>query len=430
MTWPIVKLGDEVTIKGGGTPSRHKPEFYQGDIPWATIKDLTGLYLAHTQEHITKEALDSSATNLIPTGNVILATRVGLGKVAVNTIDVAINQDLKALFCSPRLAPKYLAYYLSSLAESIERQGVGATVKGITLKQIENWPLPLPPLSEQRRSVEILDQADALRQKRAEAGAKADRILLALFYKMFGNMSKNPMGWDIQPVKSFAKVQGGLQISSKRAENPIEMPYLRVANVYRDKLDLSEVKHIKVTEAEAKRVALRKDDILVVEGHGNRDEIGRSAVWDGSINPCLHQNHLICVRTDKIKAEPDYVSSFLNSPEGRKQLFRFGKTTSGLNTISVSNVEETLIALPPIAKQRVYVEQVKRLQAIKETLQNRGNRLETLFHILLHRAFSGDLTAQWREAHMQELLTEMREQAKTLQSNGARNSDRQLSLYP
>src|SRR5919201_4518884 len=118
MKWPIVRLGDAVTIKGGGTPSRSKPEFYQGDIPWATIKDLMGLVLEHTQEHITKEALESSAANLIPPGNVILATRVGLGKVALNAVEVAINQDLKALFCSPRLDAKYLVYYLTSLSDS------------------------------------------------------------------------------------------------------------------------------------------------------------------------------------------------------------------------------------------------------------------------------------------------------------------------
>jgi type I restriction enzyme, S subunit len=133
MKWPVARLGDEVTIKGSGTPSRRRTEFYQGDIPWATIKDLTDLYLERTEEHITQEALDSSAANLIPASNVILATRVGLGKVAINTIDVAINQDLKALFCSPRLHPKYLVYYLTSLSDTIERQGVGATVKEITL---------------------------------------------------------------------------------------------------------------------------------------------------------------------------------------------------------------------------------------------------------------------------------------------------------
>jgi type I restriction enzyme, S subunit len=133
MKWPVARLGDEVTIKGSGTPSRRRTEFYQGDIPWATIKYLTDLYLERTEEHITQEALDSSAANLIPASNVILATRVGLGKVAINTIDVAINQDLKALFCSPRLHPKYLVYYLTSLSDTIERQGVGATVKEITL---------------------------------------------------------------------------------------------------------------------------------------------------------------------------------------------------------------------------------------------------------------------------------------------------------
>lgn len=219
MNWSKVKLRDVVKIKGGGTPRRENPEFYNGNIPWATIKDLSDkIYLSDTQEHINEEAIKLSASNLIPAGNIILATRMGLGKVVINTVDVAINQDLKALFCAKVIYPKYLLYYLKSISNSIEKQGVGVTVKGITVKQVENWDIPLPPLSEQKRIVEILDRADELRKQRAEADALSERILPALFIKMFGDPSTNPMGWDVVPFKKLGNIVTGNTPSRKIPE--------------------------------------------------------------------------------------------------------------------------------------------------------------------------------------------------------------------
>ena len=118
---------------------------------------------------------------------------------------------------------------------------------------------------EQRRIVEILDQADRLRRLRAEADAKADRILPALFIKMFGDPATNPKGWRVSPIDRVADVQGGLQLSEKR-KGYMDVPYLRVANVYRNRLDLSEIKTLSVTQSELDRTRLTPGDVLVVEG--------------------------------------------------------------------------------------------------------------------------------------------------------------------
>jgi type I restriction enzyme, S subunit len=112
--------------------------------------------------------------------------------------------------------------------------------------------------------------------------------LKSTFLEMFGDPVRNEKGWEKKDLGDISQIQGGLQVTIKRADNPVELPYLRVANVYRDFLNLSEIKTIKVTKTEAERVRLEKGDILVVEGHGNPTEIGRSAVWDGSIENCLH----------------------------------------------------------------------------------------------------------------------------------------------
>ena len=152
-----------------------------------------------------------------------------------------------------------------------------------------------------------------------------DDLLRSAFVEIFGDPVLNPKGWPVVPVKKVGDVQGGLQVSSKRKGNPISVPYLRVANVYRDQLDLEEIKEIDVTDRELERVRLDAGDVLIVEGHGNPEEIGRSAVWDGSINDCVHQNHLIRVRVDPHRLLPIYFSAYINSAGGRRQMFKHGK---------------------------------------------------------------------------------------------------------
>jgi type I restriction enzyme S subunit len=218
-----------------------------------------------------------------------------------------------------------------------------------------------------------------------------DEFLQSVFLDMFGDPVKNPKGWEKKKLGYVSHIQGGLQVTTKRADNPIELPYLRVANVYRDLIDLKEIKTIKVTEGEAKRVALIKGDILIVEGHGNPIEIGRSAVWEGSIQICLHQNHLIRVRVDTDYAVPVFISYYINSAGGRQQMFKAGKTTSGLNTISSKNVKETLVLLPPLPLQKQFGAIVEKVKSLKAKYTDSLTEMENLFNSLMGRAFSGKL---------------------------------------
>lgn len=402
---------------------RHNPEdsFFYIDI--STV-DKDNKCITSPSELLGEEA-PSRARKEVKADDILVSTvRPNLNAVA--QVPQELDGEIASTgFCVLRpdqkqINHRYLFYWTltSDFIDHLVSNVRGANYPAVTDNIVKETLIPLPPLSEQRRIVELLDQADALRKKRAEADAKAQRILPALFIKMFGDPVTNPKGWDVIPVKSFAKVQGGLQVTSKRKENPISVPYLRVANVYRDSLNLSEIKDIRVTESELKRVTLKKGDILIVEGHGNRNEIGRSAIWDGSIDPCVHQNHLIRVRTDRTKAEPTYISAYLNSSGGREQLFRLGKTTSGLNTISTSNVKETSVILPPVDKQEKYVQHVRDFKELEAKSSKQTEHIETLFQTLLHRAFSGDLTAEWRKAHMAELLQEMEHQARVLGLKG------------
>ncbi|QPA32221.1 restriction endonuclease subunit S [Thermaerobacillus caldiproteolyticus] len=160
--WEVKTIGELAEkILGGGTPSREVQNYYKGNIPWATVKDITYHILDTTEEYISDEAVENSATNVIPAGNVIIATRIGLGKVFMNTVDMAINQDLKGIIPKTELIEaEYLLWCLLSKAEKIESMGTGTTVKGIRLEQLKEILLPIPQKSEQKRIVSILNNLE------------------------------------------------------------------------------------------------------------------------------------------------------------------------------------------------------------------------------------------------------------------------------
>ena len=157
--WKTVQLGDILEdVIGGGTPSRNIERYWNGDIPWITVKDMRTRRPEQIQEHITQAGVDECATNIIPADTVITATRVGLGKVVRVPYPAAINQDLKALIVGPNLDKDYLEWWIISQTSYIQSIGSGTTVKGIRLNQLKELAIPLPPLPQQRRIVEAIEQ--------------------------------------------------------------------------------------------------------------------------------------------------------------------------------------------------------------------------------------------------------------------------------
>jgi len=174
--WPVEPLGELCDVVGGGTPSKENHSFYLGDIPWATVRDMRQDLITETEFCITEDAVRNSSTNIISSGNVVIATRVGLGKVCLLGQDTAINQDLRGIV--PRnldkLAVRFLYWWLKSVSSLIVAEGTGATVQGVKLPFVKSLPVPLPPLPEQQRIVTLLDEAFA---GLATAIANAERNL-------------------------------------------------------------------------------------------------------------------------------------------------------------------------------------------------------------------------------------------------------------
>ncbi len=206
-----------------------------------------------------------------------------------------------------------------------------------------------------------------------------------------------PDGWCWARVAIVGDVIGGLTKNPKRAALPKKLPYLRVANVYANELRLEEIEEIGVEDEELERLLLNEGDLLIVEGNGSPDQIGRVAVWDGSITPCVHQNHLIKVRM-KFGCTPRWGLNWFLSLDGRRHIRNIASSTSGLYTLSVGKVRSLPIPLPPIAEQTEITNEIEsRLSiadATEKTIDSALKRAARLRQAILKRAFEGRLVPQ------------------------------------
>ena len=390
-SWQKLAFKDVAEVITGSTPSTKEPENYGEYLPFVTPGELDlGEPIIHAETSLS--LVGKAKARTVPKDSVLVCCIGSLGKVGITGREVAFNQQINALVFNEKLVcPRYGYHYCRTLKPLLSHMAPSTTVAIVNKSRFQSLEIPFPPLEEQRRIAAILDKADGVRRKRKEAIRLTEELLKSTFLEMFGDPVTNPKGWEVIGLGKISQIQGGLQVTPARKELPLEVPYLRVANVYRDKLLLDEIKNIRVTSSELERINMKAGDILIVEGHGNKEEIGRSSVWDGSIENCVHQNHLIRVRLDPNKAEPIYISAYLNSAGGRCQLTKFGKTTSGLNTISTSNVKATKVLCPPIEMQKRYLDFQRKLTEAKNASVQHLEQSENLFNSLLQRAFRGEL---------------------------------------
>lgn len=153
--WEVKKLKFVVSFYGGGTPSKGNSDYWTGDIPWVSPKDMKSEFVTDTEDHITEDAVKESATRVIQPGAVLLVVRSGILRhtipVAVNIRPVALNQDMKALVPKTLLQSSYLKYLIIGLQRIllVTWRKEGATVESIEFEFLANTSIPLPPIVEQ-----------------------------------------------------------------------------------------------------------------------------------------------------------------------------------------------------------------------------------------------------------------------------------------
>ena len=180
--WPLVALRDVCSeILSGGTPSTKNAAYWQGDIPWITSADIVDIQTAVPRKYITEAAIRESATNIIPRGNVIVVTRVGLGKLFRNDFDVCISQDSQGLILKEGVSADFLVYVLKDRVASFKNTSQGSTIQGVTKRQLAELQIPLPPLEVQREIVaEIGDYQDEIEKHEIAIDDKKRKIQAAI----------------------------------------------------------------------------------------------------------------------------------------------------------------------------------------------------------------------------------------------------------
>lgn len=388
------ELGGVVDV-AAGQPAPPPNEFSSEGTPFIRAGSLEGLLNGSTEDDCEKVALETAqrrGLRLFPTDTVLFAKSgmsAKLGRVYRLRRPSYVVSHLAALAPTGRYHPGFLAYWLRQFPpSSLIRDDAYPSIR---VSEIEELQVPDIDVDEQERIASILDKADTIRRKREKTLALSDDLLRSAFLDMFGDPATNPKNWPTVSLGETGIVSGGLQVTSRRDALELRKPYLRVANVYRDRLELSEIKEIGLTRDEFERTRLREGDVLIVEGHGNPGEIGRSAVWNETITDCVHQNHLIRFRANQQLILPVYVSTFLNSASGRRQLVAAGRTTSGLNTISTRKVKEVVIPLPRLDIQKTFDVACERIRRAKGQLETAIRDGQAFFSSLSQRAFSGEL---------------------------------------
>ncbi|MGF4043636.1 restriction endonuclease subunit S [Paenarthrobacter nitroguajacolicus] len=200
------------------------------------------------------------------------------------------------------------------------------------------------------------------------------------------------MTWPRVRLDDVASIQGGIQKQPKRAPVKHTFPFLRVANVTAKGLALDDVHTIELFDGELERYRLHPGDLLVVEGNGSPSQIGRAAIWDGSIPDSVHQNHLIRVRPGP-NVDPRYLGLVWNSPLIRDELTAVSSSTSGLHTLSVGKLKRILLPLPPLEAQRRIVaileDHLSRLDAAADYVSAASKRLFNLQESTLQATLAG-----------------------------------------
>jgi type I restriction enzyme S subunit len=234
----LLKLVEVCNLVGGGTPSKANSDFYLGEIPWATVRDLRSRWLEETEYKINEVAVRKSSTNVIPAGNVVLASRVGLGKVVQLKSDTAINQDLRALV--PRensnIDSSYLYYWTLSISPQIISAGKGATVQGVTLPFLENLEIPVPSIDKQKEIVELLDSAfaqiDLLEENLAGQISGLAEITAEKLDQVFSGKTKSLTDFRALTLGEIARVINGRAYSQPELLKEGPYPVLRVGNFF------------------------------------------------------------------------------------------------------------------------------------------------------------------------------------------------------
>lgn len=360
----------------------------------------------------------------------------------------------------PEYIQKHLAHDARRGALANISRGIG--IHHIGAAGLAEWQISLAPLPEQKRIADKLDallaRVDACRERLDRVPAILKRFRQAvLAAATSGELTREwreergidgdvqsfqledaeairdfsfPASWSARRLADIATITGGVtKDSKKQSAEFVELPYLRVANVQRGHLDLSEVKTIRVPPDRVSELLLRAGDILFNEG-GDIDKLGRGWIWNDELRACVFQNHVFRARLLDPTFEARYFSWYGNS-RGYEYFLARGKQTTNLASINKSVLSALPVAVPPADEQAEIVRRTNELlqfaDGVERRCRNAAAQVVALTPSALAKAFRGELVAQ---DPTDEPASALLAKLKTEQANAAAEPSRRRPQTP
>lgn len=389
--WAEVTIGDVCEVVGGATPKTKVAEYWGGDVAWLTPDDMSrhhGKYIAHGARSLTDQGYDSCSATMVPKGTVLFTSRAPIGYVAIAQAPVCTNQGFKSFVPPEGVLSDYLYWYLRYTTPDIRDMGSGTTFKEISKRVAASIPLRLPPLAEQRRIVDAIEEhltrIDSADQDVASAVARLGR------YRMSILQSRIRGDWPILPLGNLGEVFVGSTPS--RADPSLwggPVPWVSSGEVA--------FCRISETAETISKDAVREDRIhppgtVMLGMIGEGKTRGQAAILDV---PAAHNQNSAAIRLDPEKALPEWLYLVLLAQYEATRQAGSGGNQPALNK---ARVKALPVPTPPVEVQRVVVEQLDRLMAqigrAASALESVAARSVALRQSVLAEAFCGRLLPQ------------------------------------
>ena len=428
--WAWAKLREIAEIVGGITKDAKKQSIADEEVPYLRVANVQRGYLDLREVKTIRVAASRLPELLLKPGDVLFneggdLDKLGRGWVWEGQIAKCTFQNhvFRARLHGGLNQPKIISWWGNlSGPNFFLRAGKQTTnLASISKAMLCDFPVLLPPVAEQERLVSKLDallgRIDVCRERldlvpgilkrfRQSVLAAATSGRLTEDWRAARGQASD---WQELRLAEIATIQGGVtKDAKKQSAADEEVPYLRVANVQRGYLDLSEIKTIRIPSNRLEELLLEPGDILFNEG-GDIDKLGRGWIWEGQIERCSFQNHVFRARLRNKANQPKYISWWGNF-RGLEFFLRAGKQTTNLASINKSTLSELPISLPPPAEQEEIVRRVEQLFAYADRLEARvaaaRAQVERLSPALLAKAFRGELVPQDPNDESAEVLLE------------------------
>lgn len=395
--WPLVRLGDAVTVVNGGTPKSKVAEYWGGEHQWLTPADMgkmAGREIGATPRTITSEGLAKSSARLVPPNSVILSTRAPIGHLAINEVPMAFNQGCRGLVPSKDVDHLFLFYFLMANRNLLGDLGSGTTFKELSATNLKAVSMPLPPLEQQKRTVAVLDQAFAAldcARGNAEANLADSEELLengvnAVFTDLASSSAISALAEIVHPdcTLSYGIVQPGDQVDGG-------LPLVRPVDLKQRFITNEGLKRISPERADGyARTKLVGGELLLCV----RGSTGEMSVASDDLAGANVTRGIVPIRFPDETIIPEFAYFQLRSRYAQDQIAA-GTYGAALMQINIKDLRKLRFICPDRPTQQNVVDEVERLLDKCERVSAEYRRqlvdLDDLRQSLLQKAFSGRL---------------------------------------